>query len=256
MTPPRRSPPSASMTCSAGCGTSTWPAARPDSGRAPRRRATRPAPRRLRRSVMGGTVGIVWFRRDLRLADNPTLRRALDECDEIIPVFVVDDRFWSRAGANRRWFLSGCLADLDEQLGGRLVVRRDDPATASPSSSSATTSLACTGPPMLDPPADAVTPRSTTPSRSRSTQSSPTSPISSPWAASAPRWASRTRSSRPTGGGGVSSTPRPLRRPPRITTATACGRTHSRRRVPEGHRLATGSGRAGWPSRPRSIPGQ
>ena len=79
---------------------------------------------------MGGTVGIVWFRRDLRLADNPTLRRALDECDEIIPVFVVDDRFWRRAGANRRWFLSGCLADLDEQLGGRLVVRHDDPVTA------------------------------------------------------------------------------------------------------------------------------
>ena len=72
----------------------------------------------------------MWFRRDLRLADNPTLRRALDECDEIIPLFVVDDRFWDGAGANRRWFLAGCLADLDEQLGGRLVVRHDDPVTA------------------------------------------------------------------------------------------------------------------------------
>ncbi len=75
-------------------------------------------------------IGIVWFRRDLRLADNPTLRRALDECDEIIPLFVVDDRCWEAAGANRRWFLAGCLADLDEQLDGRLVVRHDDPVTA------------------------------------------------------------------------------------------------------------------------------
>ena len=75
-------------------------------------------------------IGIVWFRRDLRLADNRTLRRALDECDEIIPLFVVDDRCWEAAGANRRWFLAGCLADLDEQLDGRLVVRHDDPVTA------------------------------------------------------------------------------------------------------------------------------
>ena len=75
-------------------------------------------------------VGVVWFRRDLRLADNLTLRRALDECDEVIPLFVVDDRFWTAAGANRRWFLAGCLADLDDQLDGRLIVRHDDPVSA------------------------------------------------------------------------------------------------------------------------------
>ena len=73
-------------------------------------------------------IGIVWFRRDLRLSDNRVLRRAVDECDRIIPLFVVDDRFWNTAGANRRWFLAGCLADLDQQLGGRLVVRHGDPA--------------------------------------------------------------------------------------------------------------------------------
>ena len=54
--------------------------------------------------------GIVWFRRDLRLADNRTLRCALDECDEIVPLFVVDDRLWNGASDNRRWFLAGCLA--------------------------------------------------------------------------------------------------------------------------------------------------
>ena len=74
-------------------------------------------------------VGIVWFRRDLRLADNPTLRRAVTECERIVPLFVVDDRLWPSAPANRRWFLAGCLADLDRQLDGRLVVRHGDPAT-------------------------------------------------------------------------------------------------------------------------------
>ena len=76
------------------------------------------------------TVGTVWFRRDLRLADNPTLRQALAECDEIIPLFVVDDHFWGGCCANRRWFLTGCLADLDEQLGGGLVIRHGDPVAA------------------------------------------------------------------------------------------------------------------------------
>jgi deoxyribodipyrimidine photo-lyase len=75
-------------------------------------------------------VGVAWFRRDLRIADNRTLRRALDECDEVIPLFVVDDHFWRNAGANRRWFLAGCLADLDDQLGGRLVIRHGDPVEA------------------------------------------------------------------------------------------------------------------------------
>lgn len=74
--------------------------------------------------------GIVWFRRDLRLADNPTLLRAIDECAEITPLFIVDDRFWDPAGANRRWFLAGSLGDFNEQLGGRLVIRHDYPVAA------------------------------------------------------------------------------------------------------------------------------
>ena len=81
---------------------------------------------------------IVWFRRDLRLADHHTLAAAADALDDdggLIPLFVVDPVLWDGSGANRRWFLRGCLADLDAQLGelgGRLVVRRGDPARVVP----------------------------------------------------------------------------------------------------------------------------
>ena len=61
--------------------------------------------------------GIVWFRRDLRVADNRALHRAADECDEILPLFVIDDAVWD-ASANRRWFAAGCLRELDAALGG------------------------------------------------------------------------------------------------------------------------------------------
>ena len=35
-----------------------------------------------------------WFRNDLRLDDNPALAEAL-RSDEVLPVVVLDDRFWS-----------------------------------------------------------------------------------------------------------------------------------------------------------------
>ena len=34
---------------------------------------------------------IFWFRRDLRLADNPALLAAIAESDEIVPVFIMDE---------------------------------------------------------------------------------------------------------------------------------------------------------------------
>ena len=70
---------------------------------------------------------VVWFRRDLRLADNHVLTAAVAAHRRIIPLFVVDDVLWNRS-ANRRWFLAGALADLDRQLHGRLVVRHGRPA--------------------------------------------------------------------------------------------------------------------------------
>ena len=78
------------------------------------------------------TNSIMWFRRDLRLADNHALAAAIEDAQDgggaVIPLFVLDDALWNPSGANRQWFLAGCLARLDEALDGALVVRRGDPA--------------------------------------------------------------------------------------------------------------------------------
>ena len=62
------------------------------------------------------TTAVVWFRRDLRLADHPALHAALGAADEVVPVFVLDPALWGGAGTNRRWFLHGCLGALDTDL--------------------------------------------------------------------------------------------------------------------------------------------
>lgn len=36
------------------------------------------------------SVAILWFRRDLRLADHPALLVAIDSADEVLPLFVRD----------------------------------------------------------------------------------------------------------------------------------------------------------------------
>lgn len=66
---------------------------------------------------------IIWFRNDLRLADNPALIAALAAHDEVLPVYVLDPRQhgpspfgFERSGPHRRKFLHEGLADLDEQL--------------------------------------------------------------------------------------------------------------------------------------------
>ena len=70
---------------------------------------------------------IHWFRRDLRLADNPALLAAVEQAraadDEVVPLFVVDPALWRSAGAPRLAYLARSLRALDESLGGRLVVR-------------------------------------------------------------------------------------------------------------------------------------
>jgi deoxyribodipyrimidine photo-lyase len=78
---------------------------------------------------------VLWFRRDLRLADNPALLAALDDAgnDAAVALFVLDDALLRPAGANRRAFLYRTLRCLDEALGGRLVVRRGRPSDIVPS---------------------------------------------------------------------------------------------------------------------------
>ncbi len=79
-------------------------------------------------------ASIIWFRRDLRLGDNPALLAARDAADggPVVPVFVLDPALWKPSGRPRQAFLSGCLADLDEAMGGTLVVCHGSPATVLP----------------------------------------------------------------------------------------------------------------------------
>jgi deoxyribodipyrimidine photo-lyase len=79
-------------------------------------------------------TALVWFRRDLRVRDNPALRAALDEHGEVVPVFCLDDRLLNgrHASGPRTQFLLECLADLRASLGGKLVIRRGDPAVELP----------------------------------------------------------------------------------------------------------------------------
>ncbi len=79
-----------------------------------------------------GGVGVVWFRRDLRLADNPALTAALRAHERVVPVFVWDPRLVGPAGAPRLAFLQACLDELAADLDGALVVRLGDPATVLP----------------------------------------------------------------------------------------------------------------------------
>ncbi len=73
---------------------------------------------------------VVWFRRDLRLAENP-LTAAASADGEVVPLFVVDPAF-DRSGAARRAFMADALRSLGASMGGALVYRHGDPITTVP----------------------------------------------------------------------------------------------------------------------------
>jgi deoxyribodipyrimidine photo-lyase len=72
-------------------------------------------------------LSVMWFRRDLRTADHPALLAALAAGDGTVPLFVLDDALLQPAGNPRLAFLFACLEQLDEALGGNLVIRRGEP---------------------------------------------------------------------------------------------------------------------------------
>ncbi|RMF98240.1 MAG: deoxyribodipyrimidine photo-lyase [Gammaproteobacteria bacterium] len=69
---------------------------------------------------------IVWFRQDLRLADNPALTAAVASGQPVLPVYVLDDENAGPAamGGASRWWLHHSLAALNESLDGRLCCLR------------------------------------------------------------------------------------------------------------------------------------
>jgi len=76
-------------------------------------------------------TSIMWFRRDLRLRDNPALRAAAEN-GSVLGLFVLEPGLWNGAGPARRAWLAAGLRSLDESMGGRLCIRSGRPASAVP----------------------------------------------------------------------------------------------------------------------------
>jgi deoxyribodipyrimidine photo-lyase len=72
------------------------------------------------------TTAVLWFRRDLRLADHPALVAAHASADEVIPVFVLDPALLDPSGPSRRAFLYGALKDLQDRIGLRVLSGRPE----------------------------------------------------------------------------------------------------------------------------------
>src|SRR5579883_424933 len=78
---------------------------------------------------------LLWFRLDLRLADQPALSAALGATDPIVPVFIWaprEEHPWAPGGASR-WWLHRSLAALGaalERRGSRLILRAGEDSLA------------------------------------------------------------------------------------------------------------------------------
>ncbi|MBI1210700.1 MAG: deoxyribodipyrimidine photo-lyase [Alphaproteobacteria bacterium] len=86
---------------------------------------------------MDSAPSIVWFRQDLRLADNPALHAAAETNRRLVLLYVLDDETpgrWRMGGA-ARWWLHHSLAALGaslEPFGIQLVLRRGRASTVVP----------------------------------------------------------------------------------------------------------------------------
>ncbi|PRC58895.1 deoxyribodipyrimidine photolyase, partial [Mycobacterium sp. ITM-2017-0098] len=67
---------------------------------------------------------VLWFRRDLRLADLPALLAAADGDGGVLACYVLDPRLKASSGPRRLQYLYDALRDLRDGLDGRLLVTR------------------------------------------------------------------------------------------------------------------------------------
>ena len=86
---------------------------------------------------MSSSRSLLWFRKGLRVHDNPALASACEGADALQPVFVLDPWFLcpDRVGANRLRFLLESLDDLDANLrarGSSLLILHGDPTRVIP----------------------------------------------------------------------------------------------------------------------------
>lgn len=87
---------------------------------------------------MPASSSLVWFRDDLRLADNPALHAGVDRAEPVIAVYVLDEESPGirPLGGAARWWLHHSLTALGERLrekGTRLVLRRGAASEVIPS---------------------------------------------------------------------------------------------------------------------------
>ncbi len=77
---------------------------------------------------------LMWFRRDLRIHDNPALFAAIagasadaqagvPEDDKVLPLVLIDPVLWPTWGHLKQAYLIDSLAALNESLGGNLVIK-------------------------------------------------------------------------------------------------------------------------------------
>ncbi|KAK8514322.1 hypothetical protein V6N13_063216 [Hibiscus sabdariffa] len=95
----------------------------------------------LNPNMSSGSGSLMWFRKGLRIHDNPALEYAARGSTCVYPLFVIDPHYMepdpnafspgsTRAGINRIRFLLDSLADLDsslKKLGSRLLVLKGEP---------------------------------------------------------------------------------------------------------------------------------
>ncbi|WP_411820326.1 deoxyribodipyrimidine photo-lyase [Hyphococcus formosus] len=72
---------------------------------------------------------IVWFRNDLRIADNPALSVAAKSVAPVIPLYIYDRNLRYAPGGASRWWLHESLSVLNDRLkniGSKLILRSGD----------------------------------------------------------------------------------------------------------------------------------
>lgn len=71
-------------------------------------------------------TSIIWFRRDLRIGDNPALNAAIASAENIIPLFILDKSQINDAGEKLLAYMGQSLRALDESLDNKLHIIEGD----------------------------------------------------------------------------------------------------------------------------------
>ena len=73
-------------------------------------------------------ISIVWFKRDLRVADHAPLHAAVASGYPVLPLYIIEPEYWAQdTSSTRHWqFIRDCLLELNLsllELGQPLIIR-------------------------------------------------------------------------------------------------------------------------------------